>query len=176
MRMRRPFHALTCLGAVSHHAFELSAGVGLVFQPWLGLGGSGALWSVSLPAWWLAAARGSPAWDRPLALAAGLSLGGAAIHYLLWPWELRGGLPYLTEAEGLRSVNLPAYNAILWGWMAAAGTALLRETPRGARRWAILGVAGALPLRASARHHFVWVREQARTNPAWWNRAFAEVA
>ena len=28
--MKRPFHALTCLGTVAHHAFELGAGVGLV--------------------------------------------------------------------------------------------------------------------------------------------------
>ena len=171
--IRRPFHALTCAGAAAHHAFELGVGVGLVFQPWLGLPGAAVLWGTQLPAWFAAAARGSERWNGPLAAAAGLSLGGAAIHYTLWPWKLRGGLPYLIEAEGVPPDRLPAYNAVLWAWMAVAAAALIRETPRGLRRWAVVGFAAAVPLRASARHHFVWIREQARTNPAWWNRALA---
>src|ERR1051325_6174375 len=83
---RRPLHALACLGAASHHAFELAAGVGLVFQPYLGLAGAFALWGVSLPAWFAAAVAGSERWDRPLAFLAGLSVGGAAVHFTLWPW------------------------------------------------------------------------------------------
>jgi hypothetical protein len=76
----------------------------------------------------------------------------------------------LTEAEGLSSEQLPAYNAILWLWALASAAAFVRETPKGARKWFVLGVLNAIPLRASAKHHFAWATEQARTNPAWWNR------
>jgi hypothetical protein len=172
--VKRPFHALTCVATLAHHAFELGAGVGLVFQPWLGLSGAGALWGVQLPAWF-AATQGSDRWDRPLAFAAGVSLGGATIHYLLWPWEAPLGLPVLTEAEGIPARRLPPYNAILWAWMVAAIVALARETPRRALPWGAAGLAAALPLRASARHHFVWIREQASAAPSWWNRAFVEI-
>jgi hypothetical protein len=172
--MRRPLHALACIGTAFHHAFELGAGVGLVFQPQLGLSGAVALWGTLLPAWFAVAVRGAwPGWERPLALAAGLSLGGVAVHYTMWPWETRRGVPLLTQAEGLRPGHLPAYNAILYGWAAAAALALLRETPRGSRRWAFPGMLATIPLRRSARHHFVWIREQAGHDPAWWNRAFA---
>ena len=51
-----------------------------------------------------------------------------------------------------------------------AGNRRLRETPKGARRWFVLGVFTALPFRVSAKHHFAWATQQARTNPAWWNR------
>jgi hypothetical protein len=171
--VRRPFHALTCLGTLAHHAFEVGAGVGLVFQPWLGLPGAAALWGVQLPAWF-AATQGSDRWDRPLAFAAGMSLGGATIHYLLWPWEPRFWLPVLREAEGIPARGLPSYNAILWAWMAAAVVALARETPRRALPWGAAGVAAALPLRTAVRHHFDWIREEARIHPTWWNRAFNE--
>jgi hypothetical protein len=171
--MKRPWHALTCLGTAAHHAFELGAGVGLVFQPELGLRGAGALWGLGLPSWLAVAARGSRAWDRLLAVAAGMSIGGAAVHFTLWPWTAGRGLPVLTEAEGLRPEHLPAYNAMLYGWALAALVALYRETPAGVRRWALAGIPAALVLRPSARYHFRWVRDQARTNPAWWNRGLA---
>ena len=172
--MRRPLHVLTAVGAVAHHGFELVAGVGLVFQPYLGLGGAAALWGIGLPGWLVIAARGSGRWDRLLAVLAGLSAGGAAVHYTLWPVEVRRGLPLLVEAEGLRPESLPAYNALLYGWAGVAVAAVLLETPSEERRWAAAGMVAALPLRASARHHFRWIREQAETRPAWWNRALAE--
>jgi len=169
--VRRPLHTLTALATVAHHGYELGAGTGLVFQPYLGLGGSAVLWATSLPVWVGIASLGGPRWDRFLAFLAGLSVGGAAVHFSLWPWEARRGLPLLTEAEGLQPGQLPAYNTILWTWAAAGLGAILRETPRGARRWAVAGTLAAVPLRASAAHHFRWVKEQAATHPAWWNRA-----
>jgi hypothetical protein len=157
-------------GTAAHHAFEVNAGVGLVFQPFLGLGGSIAFWSTNLPALAWAAARGGERFDKPLAFAAGAGLGGMAVHYSLWPWTLRRGVPVLTEAEGLSPEQLPAYNAILWGWGLACVLALLKETPKSARTWFVLGLLNAIPFRMSAKHHFAWAAEQARTNPAWWNR------
>ena len=45
----------------------------------------------------------------------------------------------------------------------------LFETERGDRRWLALGLASAPGLRASARHHFAWAREQARRDPENWS-------
>jgi hypothetical protein len=162
---------MTSVATAAHHGFELGAGTGLVFQPYLGMSGASTLWSVSLPAWFAAAARGSSRWDRALAFLAGLSMGGAAVHFTLWPWERRAGLPLLTEAEGLKPGQLPAYNLVLYAWAFTAAAALAFETPWKARRWAVPGVLAAVPLRFSARNHFSWIKEQARSNPAWWNRA-----
>ena len=98
-RVRRPLHALTCLGTTAHHGFELVAGVGLVFQPYFGLGGAAALWSLSLPTWLGMATAGSRRWDRPLAFLAGISFGGAAVHFTLWPWTAERGPPLLLRCE-----------------------------------------------------------------------------
>jgi len=59
----------------------------------------------------------------------------------------------------------------LTGAQLASLVALMRETPKGTRRWFLLGALAVVPFRASAKHHFKWASEQARTNPAWWNRA-----
>jgi hypothetical protein len=169
--MTRPLHVLTSLAAMAHHGFELAAGVGLVFQPYLGLPGAGTLWGVGLPGWaWLAAARPGR-WDRLLAALAGMSAGAALVHYTLWPVEVRRGVPLLVEAEGLRPQHLPTYNAILYAWAVVAAAALLSETPARARRWAIPGFVLPFVLRPNIRHHFEWLRTQAVSDPAWWNRA-----
>jgi hypothetical protein len=170
----RPLHAMTCVATAAHHLFELGAGTGLVFQPYIGLRGAAILWSVGLPGWLAVASRGSRRWDRPLAFLAGLSIGGATVHFTLWPVEMRR-VPMLVEAEGLKPEHLPAYNAVLYAWAIAAAAALALETPSRARRWALAGALAAVPLRFSARHHFTWIKEQALVNPAWWNRALKRV-
>jgi hypothetical protein len=106
-----------------------------------------------------------------LAALAGASLAGVLVHFLLWPWEPGwAGVPMLAEAEGLSARQLPAYNAILWVWAAAAGGSIVLEVPSGSRRWALAGAACLPMFVVSARHHFAWVHEQAKSNPAWWNR------
>ncbi len=170
--MRRPFAVAAVVGTAAHHTFELASGVGLVWQPELGLGRAACGWVAELGAWTALAARGGRRADPVLAALAGSSLAGVAVHFILWPWELGPGgvLPVLTEAEGLSVERLPAYNAVLWAWAAAAAASLVFEVPPASRRWALVGVA-ALPLFVmSARHHFEWVKEQAESNPAWWNR------
>ena len=167
--MRRPFTALAALGTAAHHGYELRASVGLVFEPFLTRRGAIALWSATF-AWWLAAARTGRT-PRLAAHANGAALGGALVHFILWPWELRGGLPALTEAEGMTDAQLPAYNAVLRAWIAAAALALLLETPSNGRTAALSGLAMAEPLRRSARHHFRWAREQARREPGRWSPA-----
>lgn len=168
--MRRPFHALAVAGTAAHHAYELNAGVGLVWQPFLGLPGSLAFWAVNLPvSYWMTQVE-DERFVKQRALALGAAFAGAAVHYTLWPFKMKGPFPVLTEAEGLKSGQVPPYNAILLAWAAAGLLALARETPKGARRWFLLGALAGVPFRFSAAHHFKWATEQARTNPAWWNR------
>ncbi|MGD0311946.1 MAG: hypothetical protein ABSC90_05755 [Acidimicrobiales bacterium] len=170
-RPRRPWTATAAAFTGVHHGFELSSGIGLVLQPELGLGGAGALWGTQIPIWIALAARGDSRWNRLLGVWSGAALGGVVVHFLLWPWRCsRLGLPVLIEAEGLSPSSLPAYNAILYAWGAAAVLSIVREVPAGDRRWALVGLAMLPLLRRSALHHFSWLTSEARANPAWWNR------
>jgi hypothetical protein len=173
----RPLTFAAAAGTAAHHGFELASGVGLVFQPELGLPAGVAVWSAQLLGWAaLAGQRGHRA-DAALAALDGASIVGVAVHFLLWPWSAgRLRLPVLSEAEGLSPRLLPAYNTILWAWAAAAAGSLVWEIPRGSRRWALVGL-GALPgFTASARCHFRWIKEKAAVEPAWWNRGAAAAA
>lgn len=174
-RKRRPFTALTALGTAAHHAFEVRAGVGLVFEPFLGRKGSRAFWAVILPAWVVMAwaGRGEQV-EKWLAMNVGMGLSGALVHFAEWPWEIRGGIPHLTEAEGMSEEQVPAYNRVLHFWIAAAALALTFEVPRHARSRAVAGLLMGEPLRRSARHHFKWAREQARKDPERWSPALRE--
>jgi hypothetical protein len=155
----------------AHHGFELSSGVGLVGQPELGLVGASALWAAQIPAWITLAAKGGKQWDRLLAVLSGAALGGAVVHFLIWPSRRSTlGIPILAEAEGLGASKLPAYNTLLYGWAAASVLSIVLEVPPRERRWALLGFATLPLLRSSAKHHFSWIADQAATSPAWWNR------
>jgi len=165
----RPFSAMAALGTAAHHGFELAAGVGLVFEPWLGRRGAVAVWMALLPAYVTGALTGSRRAAPWVTLGNGMSLSGGIVHYVQWPWELRGGVPTLTRAEGMTADRLPAYNRILQLWTTAGGLALAFETPRRARVWAVAGVLLGEPLRRSAIHHFRWAREQARRQPEKWS-------
>jgi len=155
----------------AHHGFELASGVGLVWQPELGLSRAAILWTAQLAGWAALAVRGGRRADPVLATLAGASLAGVVVHFVLWPWEVGpAGLPMLIEAEGLSRRQLPAYNTILWGWAAASVGSIAFEVPRERRRWAVVGAAALPMFVVSARHHFHWVTEQAASNPAWWNR------
>jgi hypothetical protein len=155
----------------AHHSFELANGVGLVWQPELGLVRSALFWVAQITGWAMLSVRGSRGADPVLAALAGASLAGVAVHFVLWPWKPGWArLPTLTRAEGLSAELMPAYNAILWAWAMSSAGSIVFEVPRGSRRWALVGPA-LLPLFViSARHHFQWVSEQAASNPAWWNR------
>ncbi len=170
----RPLSVLAAAGTAAHHGFELGNGVGLVWQPELGLVPAGLFWTLGLGAWSWVAARGSRRWDGVLAALAGAGLAGVVVHFTLWPWRLsRWGVPLLTGAEGLPASRLGAYNAILGGWALASVASLAELTP-SRRRWALLGLAGLPLLRRSARHHFAWASARAVDQPAWWNRGLRD--
>ena len=167
----RPFSALAALGTASHHGYELMSGVGLVFEPFVGRRAALALWGALLPTYVAGALAADPRslLARLVTLGNGMSLSGGVVHYVQWPWELRRGIPVLTEAEGMTEDHLPTYNRILQAWTAAGALALLLETPPGARRWGVAGVLMGEPLRRSALHHFQWAREQAHRDPDRWS-------
>lgn len=169
--VRRPWTALAATLTAAHHGFELSSGVGLVGQPKLGLVGAGALWGAQIPIWIALAAKGGKRWDGLLSLWSGAALGGAVVHFLIWPCRRSAlGIPVLAEAEGLGASQLPVYNSLLYAWAAAAVLSIAHEVPRRERRWALLGFATLPLLRRPAKHHFSWIVDQAAARPAWWNR------
>ena len=175
MRIRRPFALGSTLGALAHHGFETRAGVGLVFEPELGRRGAIALWGVLFPAMALTATRDGEVSERLAAINSGIGAAGVAVHFAAWPWSLHRGLPMLDEAEGLTEEQLPAYNAVLWFWLATSVLSLAREAGPGSRRLGLIAGAINFPiLLASARHHFRWAREQAERNPERWSPALRE--
>jgi hypothetical protein len=167
---RRPFTVLTALGTAAHHAFEVHAGVGLVFEPFIGRRAAVAMWSGALPAWalagWMGEGEGIEKW---IALNNAAGLAGGIVHFVEWPWERRNGIPYLVEAEGMTSEQLGPYNTVLHLWTLAGLLAVACETPRHARKWALVGLLLGEPLRRSAVHHFRWAREQAERDPEHWS-------
>jgi hypothetical protein len=81
----------------------------------------------------------------------------------------------LDEAEGLTEEQLPAYNAVLWFWLATSLLSLVREAGPGSRRLGLIAGAINFPiLLASARHHFRWAREQAELEPESWSPALRQ--
>jgi len=169
--VRRLLAAGSTLGLLAHNAFETRAGVGLVFEPFIGRRGAYALWGAYFPLL-LAAAFGDGEWARRLtAFGAGVGVAGVAVHFRAWPWSLHGGLPMLDEAEGLTDEQLPAYNAVLWFWLLCSAATLPAANRPGARRFAAFGLLNYPVLLASARHHFSWAREQAQQEPERWSPA-----
>lgn len=172
--MRKLLAAGSTLGLLAHNAYETRAGVGLVFEPFLGRRGALAMWGAYLPLM-LGAALRNGEWARRLtAFGAGVGVAGVAVHFVAWPWSLHNGLPMLDEAEGLSEDQLPAYNAVLWFWLVCSALSLPAANRPGARRFAVVGLLNFPVLLASARHHFSWAREQARLEPDRWSPALRE--
>lgn len=169
---RRPWHVLAALGAGLHNGYELAAGAGLVGQSLLGLPVSLALWAAALPTWLRAAAIGGPRWDGVLAVAAGVSAAGGAVHFVLWPPDLRRGELMLAESSGIPRRLLPTYTAIVGCWTGASIVACA-HTPPACRRKTLLGAATFPLLAWGALHQRHWLADEAQSHPAWWNRAEA---
>jgi hypothetical protein len=172
--VRKLLAAGSALGLLAHNAFETRAGVGLVFEPFLGRRGAVAMWSAYFPLA-LGAALREGEWSRRIsAFSAGIGVAGVAVHFKAWPWSPHGGLPMLDEAEGLSEDQLPAYNAVLWFWLVCSALSLPAANRPGARRYAIFGLLNFPILLASAKHHFEWAREQAELEPERWSPALRE--
>jgi len=82
-------------------------------------------------------------------------------------------LPEISSSTVLDRSNVSGPSSLHF-WFASGLLAVLTETPRHARRWALLGVLLGEPLRRSARHHFRWAREQAIKDPERWSPMLRE--
>ncbi len=143
----------------------------MIGQHRVGLPTAAAL-SVLADVGWVAMALDHRGWDRALAVGAGTALAAPALHYTLFPWRLRFGVPVLAEAEGQHGLALTGYVALLYLW-GASGVVAALQLPRSSRRWTLAGMALAMAFRQLASSHLVWIQQEARRNPQWWNRAWA---
>ena len=165
-----PVVALPAAMTAAHQVLELCAGSGVIGQHRVGLPAAASL-SMLVDVGWAAMALGDRRWDRALAMGAGTAIAAPALHYTLFPWRIRFGLPVLEEAEGLDGPPLVAYVALLYLW-GLSGVLASRRLPRCSRRWTLAGIALAVAFRQLAFRHLVWIRAEARRNPRWWNRAW----
>lgn len=154
-----------------HQTVELALGTGVIGQAQVGFPAAVALSSVFDGTWMAASLRRRPP-QRLLATTAGVAVGVPFIHFTLWPWSVKRGLPLLTEAEGLPRSSMGLYNAVLYLWAVAGMVASLRDTPRRMRPWAIVGFLAVIGFRPVAKQHFQWIAQEAQRNPQWWNRAW----
>lgn len=166
---RKVLHQLVCAGTGAHFLFELGGGSGLFLQRWLGLGGAASFWASLLAAWMTLAHRGRA--PRLLAMAAGSAVGTVVLHFDVWPWSVRRGLPLLEQAEGFDPSWVPAYNALLYAWSVATVAAIAVDSTPDARPWALVGLLMTIPAKREALRHYAWLQEQAWRRPAWWNRS-----
>ncbi|BDU00019.1 hypothetical protein IFM12276_30470 [Nocardia sputorum] len=169
---------LATLGGTGHNWFERWAGVGVFLEPWLGRRATNVLWAVA-PALLLRSARPRGRADEAvLAFNAGVSIASVVVHFVDWPWSRRLGIfPWLDEAEGMDHNLLPPYNAVLWLWGIGGVGAVLTETRRADLKFVAAGLLTGPLLLASARHHFVWAREQANHTSGedgQWSSAFID--
>ena len=161
---------LPAVMTAAHQLLDLSAGSGIIGQHRVSLPAAATL-SILADAGWAAMALGDRGWERALAVGAGTAMAAPALHYTLFPWQLRFGLPILEEAEGLEGWPLAVYVALLYAW-GISGVAAARQLPRRSRRWTLAGVGLAVAFRQLALAHLIWIRAEAARNPQWWNRAW----
>lgn len=169
--MARIGHVLAGAGTTTHQALELALGTGIIGQAQSSFGGALAASTVMDASWLYAATRKNPP-ERLLAFGAGVAIMTPLLHFTLFPWKVRRGVPVLTEAEGLPASVMPLYNAVLYAWAGGGVLAAVRDTPRRARPWVLAGIAFVIAIRPVAQRHFAWMEVEAQRNPKWWNRSW----
>lgn len=165
-----PVTALPAVMTAAHQLLELCAGSGVIGQHRVGLPAAVSL-ATLLDAGWAAMALGERRWERALALGAGTAMAAPALHYTLFPWRVRCGIPVLEEAEGLKGLPLASYVTLLYLW-GVSGVVATRRLPSSSRPWTLAGIGVAVAFRQLAFHHLVWIQAEARRNPRWWNRVW----
>jgi hypothetical protein len=171
VRMNRSGHLLAGSMTTTHQALELALGTGIIGQAQAGFTGALAA-STAMDAGWLFAATRKDPPERLLAFSAGVAIMTPVLHFTLFPWQLRRGLPVLTQAEGLPASVMPLYNAVLYGWAGAGVLAAVRDTPRRYRPFVAAGILAVIAIRPMAKEHFAWMEREAARNTRWWNRSW----
>lgn len=173
--MARTGHLLAGSATTAHQVLELALGTGIIGQAQAGFPGALAA-STVMDAGWIYAARRERPPERLLAFGAGVAIMTPILHFTMWPWERRRGVPVLTEAEGLPESVMPLYNAVLYAWAGAGLLATVRDTPKRHLPWVLAGIVAVIRIRPTAQAHFRWMAQEAVRNPRWWNRSWGRQA
>jgi hypothetical protein len=155
----------------THQVLELALGTGIIGQAQSGFAGALAA-STAMDAGWLYAATRKHPPERLLAFGAGVAMMTPVLHFTLFPWQVRKGVPVLTEAEGLPASIMPLYNAVLYTWAGAGVLAAVRDTPRRYVPYVVAGILAVIAVRPTAKEHFAWMEQEAARSPKWWNRSW----
>jgi hypothetical protein len=156
-----------------HLAYEILSGVGVPLASRLGVRPAATCYLVSCVAAYRSAGRlTTPRGDRRFAVANGLFAAAMISHFTVWPRSTRGGLPWLTESEGLEGRLMGPYNALLYvSAVAAVGGAVEN---RRAWRWFVSTLLLVVPLlRRGTPPEYLRLLTQAAEAPRWWNRRLA---
>jgi hypothetical protein len=160
--LRRKWTKVAVVSVAAHHGIELAAGIGLPGEPLVGRRRAAFGWSALLSVHVAVSSFGGSRCDRSLATASGSLQALALQHYLSWPWQLRYGIPVLTDAEGLPARWLAVYNFALLAIIISTTIASASEYPDAGHRWHLSGLATLPAQHASARHHIAWLRDRGR--------------
>lgn len=155
----------------THQVLELALGTGIIGQAQSGFTGALAA-STMMDAGWLYAARREEPPERLLAVGSGVAIMTPLLHFTLFPWRIRRGVPVLTQAEGLPASIMPFYNAVLYAWAGAGLLAAVRDTRRRHLPFVVAGMVAVVAIRPKAKEHFAWMEREAVRNPRWWNRSW----
>src|SRR5215210_2464504 len=98
---RRPWTRLGVVGATGHVFYELAAGVGMPFASVIGPAPAATLFGLGGVVAFREAGRQPRSRDTTFAVLNGFLLSAVLGHFSSWPRTRRGGLPWLTECEGL---------------------------------------------------------------------------
>jgi hypothetical protein len=166
----RPWTRLGVVSMGAHVFYELGAGVAMPFASLAGPVPAATGWAVGTIAAWRAANQLNERYNTAVCVMNGMFLTAALAHFIYWPKGWVGGIPYLTECEGLHGRILLPYNNILYLSAVSAVAGLAENGRRAGLRGAAVPLIGVPVLLRVQRIEFQRLRTQARRRPGWWNR------
>jgi hypothetical protein len=166
----RPWTRLGAASMAGQVFYELGAGVAMPFASVAGPVPAAARWAVGTIAAWRGAKRLNERYNTAVGVMNGMFLTAVLAHFIYWPKGWVGGIPYLTECEGLQGRVLLPYNSILYLSAVSAVAGLAENGRRAGLRGAAVPLMGVPVLLRVQRIEFQRLRIQARRQPGWWNR------
>src|SRR3954454_2072007 len=167
---RRPWTRLGALSMGAHVFYELGSGVAMPFASVSGPVPAAVGWATGTSVALRTAGRMERRYDTVFGVMNGMFLTAVLAHFIYWPKRWVGGVPHLTECEGLRGRVLLPYNAILYVSAVCALAGLTENGRRAARHGAAVPFISVPVLLRVQRIEFRRLRIQARRQPRWWNR------
>jgi hypothetical protein len=154
----------------AHVFYELSAGVAMPFASVAGPAPAAVCWATGTSVALRAAGLADRRYDTVFGVVNGTFLTAVLAHFIYWPKRWVGGVPQLTECEGLRGRVMLPYNMILYASAICAVAGLVENGRRAALRGAAIPLIGVPALLRVQRIEFDRLKFQARAEPGWWNR------